>query len=345
MKKLKKVLISTLLVSSAILVTSCSSGNGREVVNAEISRETNGDIGESSNELKTVEITDVYGTVTVPINPEVVVALDSRTFETLSDWGIELAAVPKVVMSDNSPYIEDESILDIGDHREPNLEIIASVDPDLVIIGQRFESYYNDIKALVPNAVVIDINIDLSESANSPGTNFVNGFIDNTKKLGLIFDKNEEADLLIREFEKSIEAVNNAYNGTDVIMSVIVSGGNIGFSAPIYGRVWGPMYDIFNWVPALGVEGSTTNHQGDEISIEAIAQSNPTWLFVLDRDAGVSTADSMPAQDVIENSQALQNITAVIDGNILYAPSDTYANESIQTYIKLFNNIAEALVE
>ena len=35
-----------------------------------------------------VEITDAHGTVSVPVNPEVVVSLDNRTFETLDDWGI-----------------------------------------------------------------------------------------------------------------------------------------------------------------------------------------------------------------------------------------------------------------
>ena len=37
-------------------------------------------------------------------------------------------------------------------------------------------------------------------------------------------------------------------------MSVIVSGGNIGFAAPHSGRVWGPMYEIFGWTPALEVD-------------------------------------------------------------------------------------------
>ena len=41
----------------------------------------------------------------------------------------------------------DESVLDIGNHREPNLEIIAAVEPELVIVGQRFATFYEEIKA------------------------------------------------------------------------------------------------------------------------------------------------------------------------------------------------------
>ncbi|MFE3574921.1 siderophore ABC transporter substrate-binding protein [Lysinibacillus sp. NPDC059133] len=294
----------------------------------------------------TVEITDAHGTVTVPVNPKNVVALDNRTFETLADWKIDLVAVPKDVMPADSPYVKDDSVKNIGNHREPNLEIIAAANPELVIIGQRFAGYYEEIKKLVPNAVVIDLNVDVSEEAATPGENLVNGLKDSTIALGKIFDKNEEAKQVVADFDKVIEDAKSAYNGTDKVMSVIVGGGDIGFSAPHSGRVWGPMYEIFDWAPALEVADSTSDHKGDEVSVEAIAQSNPDWLFVLDRDAAISgEEDSVPAQDVIANSPALQKTTAVSKKHIVYAPADTYTNESIQTYIELFENLANTLAK
>ena len=294
----------------------------------------------------TVVITDVRGAVTVPVNPERVIALDNRTFDTLVAWGVELAAAPKGVMPADSPYVLDDAVQDIGNHREPNLEIIAAVDPELVIIGQRFASFYDEIKALVPNAAVIDLNFDVSEAAEKPGENFVNGFVDTTKALGMIFDKNDEAAKLTADFEQSIADVKAAYNGTDTIMSVIVSGGNIGYSAPGAGRVWGPMYEIFGWVSSMeAMQNTSSDHQGDEINVEAIAQSNPDWFLVLDRDAGVSGSDTVPAQDIIDDSPALRNTTAILEDNIVYAPSDTYTNESIQTYLKLFSDLAEAFAK
>ena len=293
---------------------------------------------------ETVEIEDIYGTVTVPVNPRNVVALDNRTFETLADWGIELAAVPKAVMPSDSLYVSDDTVQDIGNHREPNLEIIAAVNPELVIVGQRFASHYDDIKALVPDAAVINLNFDVSEEAAAPGDNLVSGLKNSTIALGQIFDKNDEAAQLISDFETVIADAKSAYNGTDTIISVVVSGGEIGFSAPRSGRVWGPMYEIFGWVSALEVDGATSDHQGDDISVEAIAQSNPDWIFVMDRDAATSSSeDAVPAQDVIDNSPALQNTTAIIKGQIIYAPEDTYTNESIQTYLELFANLANTL--
>ncbi|WP_312700474.1 ABC transporter substrate-binding protein [Sedimentibacter sp.] len=343
MKKSKFLKLTAIIAIFALMLTACANpGNEPEAPVVE-APETNEEEKEPEKP-STVEITDVHGTVTVPVNPKNVVALDNRTFETLSDWGIELAAVPKAVMPADSPYVNDASVQDIGNHSEPNLEIIAAVEPELVIVGQRFARFYEDIKVLVPNAAVIDLNFDVSEAAGTPGENLVNGLKDSTIALGKIFDKNEEAEKLAAEFDQAIEGAKTAYNGTDKIMSVVVSGGNIGFSAPRSGRVWGPMYEIFGWVPALEIGGATSDHQGDDISVEAIAQSNPDWIFVLDRDAAVSSAtDAVPAQDVIDNSPALQNTTAVIDKRIVYAPNDTYTNESIQTYLELFENIANAL--
>lgn len=329
-----------MLAIFALVLSACSNSNNKPAASNQPAASS------QPEKPSTVEITDAHGTVTVPVNPKNVISLDSRTFETLADWGIKLAAAPKDVMPADSPYVKDDSVQNIGNHREPNLEILAAADPELVIIGQRFASYYEEIKKLVPNAAVIDLNFDVSEKAATPGENLINGLKDSTISLGKIFDKNEEAKQLIADFDKAVEGAKSAYNGTDTVMSVVVSGGNIGFSAPHSGRVWGPMYEIFGWVPALEVDGSSSDHQGDEVSVEAIAQSNPDWLFVLDRDAAVSsTTDAVPAQDVIDNSPALQKVTAVSKGQIVYAPNDTYTNESIETFIEVFENLANTLAK
>lgn len=337
MKKFKLTVIMTIFV---LMLAACSNSNN-EADKSETKEKAN-----DSTEPTTVEITDANGTVTVPVNPKKVVALDNRTFETLADWGIELAAAPKGLLPADSPYADDEEIEDVGMHFEPNLEAIAGVNPELVIVGQRFSGYYEDIKKLVPNTPVINLNIDVSEEADTPGENLVEGLKDTTVTLGKIFDKNEEAEKLTAEFDQAIEKAKSAYNEKDKVMGVIVSGGDIGFSAPKTGRVWGPMYEIFGWTPALEVEDTTSDHQGDEISVEAIAESNPNWIFALDRDAPLAgVEDKVPAQDVIDKSPALQKTTAVSKEQIVYAPEDTYLNESIQTYSELFNNLAKNLAK
>ena len=343
MKRLNLLKTTALVAIFAIALTACGNSN-EDTVQTENETEV---VEETTEEVATeVEIVDAHGTVTVPIKPEVVVALDSRTYETLDAWGIEVAAVPKPVVGDDVSYKTDDNVQDVGSHREPNLEIIAAVQPDLVIVGQRFGSYYEDIKALVPDAVVIDLNIDTSEEATTPGENLIKGFVDYTTVLGQIFDKNEEAAQLVADFEAAMENAKTAYNGTDTIMSVIVSGGDVRFAAPGTGRVWGPLYEVFNWVPSLEVDGASTDHQGDDISIEAIAQTNPDWILVMDRD-GMNAGEEgvLPARDIISNSPALQNIDAVTNNRVFYAADNIYVSETIQSFTILFNDLATTLSE
>ena len=302
-------------------------------------KEVEKDVASDSN--NTVTITDNHGEVEVPKNPKKVVALDSRNYEVLEAMGVDLIAAPKDVMPATSSYLKDEKVENIGDHREPNLELIAAADPDLVIVGQRFADYYDDIKELVPNASVIDLNTDVSEEAESPGNNLLEGLINSTTILGEIFDKEEKANELIADLEESIEKAKNAYKGGSV-MGVITSGGEIGYAAPKYGRLWGPIYEILNLEPALEVNNVSSDHKGDDISVEAIAESKPDYLMVLDRDAGISTEESAKsAKEVLEASQALKDLDVIKNDKIYYAPNDTYTNESIITYTEIFNGLAE----
>ena len=101
---------------------------------------------------------------------------------------------------------------------------------------------------------------------------------------------------------------------------------------------------MIGMTPALEVDGASSDHQGDEISVEAIAESNPDLLLVIDRDGGTNTrteADYTPAETLIEDNPALQNTTALSDGNVFYAPQDTYTNENIITYTEILNGMAD----
>lgn len=339
-------LIAMTLLAASMVFTACTSTPATTEATTEIATEATTETAteaaqSESASAETVEITDAHGTVQVPVNPQRVVSLDNRTFETLESWGVKLVAAPKAVMPDTLGYVQDENVQDIGNHREPNLEIIAAVDPDVVIVGQRFASYYDDIKALVPNAAVIDVNVDVSEEAADPSKNLVDGLKKSTEDMGKIFGKEAEAQALIEEFDTAVENAKNAYNPDETVMTVIISGGKVGYSAPGSGRVWGPLYNLLGWNSSLEVGNTSSNHMGDEISVEAIAQSNPDWLLILDRDAGTSEEDAVSAKDVLEQSEALQNITAIQENQLVYAPNDTYTNESIQTFIEIFNTITE----
>lgn len=286
----------------------------------------------------TIEVEDNNGTQSVPAPPRSVVATDNRTFETLSDWGVELAAAPIGLMPDTIDYTKDDSIEDLGTHMEPDLEKVVVADPDLVIVGQRFTDHADELAKYAPNASVI--NLEPRE-----GEPFEEELKRQTTVLGEIFDKQQEAQELNDDLDAAIARVKAAYDAEATVLAVTTSGGTIGYLAPTVGRTLGPVYDFAGLTPALGVDDASDHDQGDEISVEAIAQANPDWILVMDRDAAIMAGDSsyQPAADILEGSQALRKVNAIKDDNVVYMPADTYTNEGIQTYTEFLNDFADRL--
>ena len=289
----------------------------------------------------TVTVTDNHGTVEVPVNPKTVVALDNHVFETLDAWDIDVAAAPKGVMGSVWPRYMDESVVDIGSHREPNLEAIVAAQPDLIIAGYRFGSYYDDIKKQNPDAAVIDI-------APREGEDLMSELKRESSILGDIFDKKNEAKEINDKLDDAIAGAKDAYNGTDTVMGLLTSGGKIEYVAAGTGRSVGPVFTALGLVPAIEQEAEDTSH-GDDISVEAIAAANPDWAIVLDRDASFNPEDldanAAPADELIAGSEALQNVTAVQKKQIVYLDPNFYLTEDIQSYTTLFDQIKDAFAK
>ena len=288
----------------------------------------------------TVEVEDNNGKQTVASPPKSVVATDNRTFQTLSDWGIELKGGAVSLMSEDLEYTQDDSILDLGSHREPDLEKVVEAKPDLIVNGQRFSQYHDDLAKLAPDATILELDPRDDED-------FGEELKRQTTVLGEVFGKQDEAKALVDDFDASIERAKGAYDGNDKAMGLITSAGDIGYGAPSVGRTVGPVFDILDLTPALEVEQSSEDHQGDDVSVEAIADSNPDLMVVMDRDASFAPEErdegSAPAAEVLEDSEALKDVPAIKDDKIVYFPEDTYLNEGIQTYTEFFNDFADKL--
>ncbi|MCT1444869.1 siderophore ABC transporter substrate-binding protein [Corynebacterium sanguinis] len=319
--------VAALVAAVSLTVVSCSGAQ------EQASDATDTTAAQAEN---TVTVEDNYGVKEVPSPAQRVVALDNRSFELLDTWGIEPVAAARALVPVTIPGIGDnDNIVDIGNHREPNLEAIVAAEPDVIVSGQRFQTHDADIEKLVPDAILVDFE-------PRDGEPFDAELIRHTESLGEIFGKQEEAAQLVDDFQNALERAKAAYNPEQTVMAVNISGGEIGYVAPGVGRTWGPLFDLIGMKPALEVQNATDDHQGDDISVESIAAANPDWMLILDRDAGTRTDEGSPAAlSVIEDSAPLQNATAVKEGQLYVAPADTYTNESIITYTEILNDIAD----
>lgn len=289
---------------------------------------------EATQEVATeVTVTDNHGEITVPVNPERVVALDNTVFQTLDDWDIDLVAAPKGVMGTVWPrYIDDEAVLDVGNHREPNLENVIEAEPDLIIGGYRFASFYDDLKAIQP--AIIETNARDGEEHTAELKR-------QTEILGEVFARQDDAKKLNDALDTAVADAKAGYDGTSKVAGLITSGGKINYAAPGEGRGVGSLFTTLGLTPAIETDGSS-NHQGDEISVEAIAAANPEWLIVLDRDGAFQEDGYVAAKDLISKSEALKNVPAVQKDQIVYLDSNFYLTEGIQAYTDLYSSVGEA---
>ncbi|QTV80141.1 ABC transporter substrate-binding protein [Microbacterium sp. NIBRBAC000506063] len=105
-------------------------------------------------------VTDMAGNEVTISSADSIIVTDNRLFQLVADWGIELSAAPRALMSDNNPLAGDESILDLGTHGEPDFEKVVEADPDLIINGYRYSSHAEDMQGAAPDAAFVDMTND-----------------------------------------------------------------------------------------------------------------------------------------------------------------------------------------
>jgi len=101
-----------------------------------------------------IAVEDTVGTVCVPENPERVVTLEWRYTENVLALGVQPVGVADIegygAWVDISVELSEDAV-DVGTRQEPNLEIIAELEPDLIITSQlRSAENYNELAAIAP---------------------------------------------------------------------------------------------------------------------------------------------------------------------------------------------------
>lgn len=322
--------VAATLSVAALALTGCSSSQSEETAESTES---------AAADASTITLEDNFGSKDITLPVESPAVTDNRAFSVLAQWDIDLAAapLPLVPKSLRDTYNKDTVDVDLGSHKEPDLENLVAAEPDVVWNGQRFEQHQEDIEKLLEDAPVVDFE-------PRDGEDFFDELKRHTEALGQVFGHEEDAEKLIEDFDAAAERAKKAYSPEQKVMAVNTSGGEIGYIAPGVGRVYGPVFDLLGLTPALEVDNASDDHEGDDISVEAIAQSNPDWILVMDRDAAISKEGEKvtPGEKLVKDNAALKSVSAVKDGNVYVAPNDTYIDESIITYTEILNALADA---
>ncbi len=254
-------------------------------------------------------VTHPQGETTINGVPETVYVIDWAAFDNLTALGVEVDGVPGSNVPGYLAGSVPEGVANVGSLFEPDVEGIAAAQPDLVIVASRSATSYPTLSEIAPT---IDMTISNVEG-------IVDGVKSNLTTLGEIFQVEDRAAELIAELDAKVEEARAlvADKGTGLV--VVTNAGSIGIYGPDSRVAW--VYNELG-MPSVFDSVDDSDHGGDAISFEYLLETNPDWLFVIDRDAGVGNEGA--ARQLLDNELIHQTTFWQNDQMIFLDPQAAY---------------------
>lgn len=245
-----------------------------------------------------VTIATARGDVTLAAKPATLAVFDIAALDTIAALGVMPAGVPDKLYVD---YLAEvgASAAPVGTIFEPNLEALAALGPDLIVIGSRSSTQG---EALAPLAPTIDMTI---------GADLVADARARVLAYGSLFGREDKAAELVAALDAKLAAVQAAAAGKGGALILMTNGPKV--AAYGKGSRFGWLHSTLNLPEAH--ENLNTETHGDAVSFEFIAETNPEWLIVVDRAAAIGEASS--AQATLDNP-LVKGTIAGTKGQIIY---------------------------
>ncbi|MGL5314007.1 MAG: siderophore ABC transporter substrate-binding protein [Peptostreptococcaceae bacterium] len=271
-----------------------------------------------------IKITHDLGETDVKTNPQRVVVFDYPALDTLNALGIDtVVGLPSgsKLPEGLEKYSSDE-YTNVGTLKEPDLEAVKSANPDLIIISGRQADYYDQLKEIAPTISVAKENSD-----------YVGSMIENIKELGKIFGVEDKATEEVAKLEEKIAEVKGIVEAKGAnALTVMVNEGNLS----VYGDEsrFALLYQGFGFTNVDETIDNSTH--GQTVTFEYLAETNPEYIFVLDRGAatgGESTAKDVLDNEIVKSTDAYKNDKIVYLNPVVWYTNDGGLN-SVNTMIE-----------
>ena len=273
-----------------------------------------------------IKITHKLGETEVTKNPSKVIVFDYGIADALNTLDVEIIGLPKSNLPSLLSKYEDGKYENVGSLKEPDMEKVYELKPDLIIMSGRLESYYEELNKIAPT---IYLGVD--------NTDYLGSFKKNMETLGQIFDKEKEVKTQVDKVEEAIGKVNEKAEGVNALIALA---NDNAFSVYGEGSRFGIIHKEFG-IEAVDKTIESSTH-GQKASFEYILDKNPDYLFVIDRAAvtgGNTSAKEMFDNEIIKKTDAYKN------GNIVYLDADVWYTISggIESTQKMVDEVLEAL--
>lgn len=289
MSRFRTTLAAGLVSFLAMSLTACGSESEKERSKDEAGKE--------------ITVSHAQGETKLTTHPEKVVVLDFGVLDSLDALGVD--SVVGLAKQGAPKFLEEytgKDYQDVGTMQEPDIEKIAELDPDVILIGGRTASKYAELNAIAPT-------VDLTVGSED----YLASFKEVSTTIGEIFGKTDEVEEKLADIDEKIEQTKSDAKDAKNALIVLVSGGKLSAFGP--GSRFGFVHDVLG-VPAASPDLQVDRH-GQAISNEFVAQTNPQMMFVVDRDAAIGEQSGQSAEQVLDND-LVKGTDAAKDDAITY---------------------------
>ncbi|MDR3034457.1 MAG: iron-siderophore ABC transporter substrate-binding protein [Kitasatospora sp.] len=323
-RKLSAAVLAAVL--STALLTACGSGGSGADAKPAASQAAGGDSAAAFPR----SVKHALGTAEIKAQPKRVVVLDSGELDDVTLLGITPvgAVAPHLKTEGGFPaYLKGkvDGTKDVGPMNEPNLELIASLKPDLILTSKvRHEKVYDKLNAIAPTV--------MAETTGEP-------WKANLKLYAQALGKESEAAKALSDYEaraaKLGEEIKAKYNGTAPTVSVVrfVAGPtrlyqNASFSGVVLKDV-----GLARAIKAPDVDKAML-----EVSPELVNQADADLVFVTTSDDPSKTK-----QAEVQQTAVWQGLNAVKNGKVFTVPDETWMSGiGVQAADRMLGDIASA---
>lgn len=277
---MKRITLAFLALFSIIALAACSSA-------------------EQVSTSQDITIQTSTGETTVPSNPQKIVVLDYGVADSLRALGKEdtIVGMPK----DSLPtYLKDlkdkKEITNVGNLREVNLETVAELEPDLIILSSRTQDQQAEFEKIAPAIYFENSTSDYLNSVKTNATELAKLFGDEAVK---------EAESKLADIDTLVQTAQDKNKNTQLTtLTVLLNEGSMAGIAPD-GR-YSFIYKTLGFQPTdLKLEENTQGNQGrshgSSLSLESVSQINPDIIFVVDRTLAIGGDDTQNS-DILNNA-------------------------------------------
>jgi iron complex transport system substrate-binding protein len=264
-----------------------------------------------------IVITHARGETVLKATPRKVAVYDLATLDILNALGVNaVAGVPKGAEGKGNfpPYISkygDARYQNVGTLFDPDLAALKALGPDLIVVGGRSSKKYADVSAIAPTIDMSSAEKDLAAV-----------MIANTRKLGSAFGVSDRAEKRVAEFEALLSSLHAEAAGAGTGLLLFAAGDGMAVHAP--GDRFGHVYGFVGIRPAVAAAaptpsgprpaaGSPEAEAARKLRQDTLAAglaSDPTWIFVIDRNAATGNGASGGGETIAAKLGANPDITA-----------------------------------